>query len=466
MNKSDFGVFGLGVMGKSISLNIAEKGFQLSVYNRIDIGELNVVKNFIHTHVSFQNILAFTDLLEFVKSLKRPRKILLMIKAGSSIDSVLETLSPLLSENDIIIDGGNSHYLDTNRRIELLEVRKIKFVGCGISGGEEGARKGPSIMPGGLKSSYDTLAPILESIAAKDSQNKPCCSYIGPKGAGHFVKMVHNGIEYSEMQLLAELYALMATSMDYSEISDIFSSWNSGELSSYLLEITIDILQKKEGDSYLLDAVLDKAGNKGTGSWSTITALDLGFPNTMMSSAVFARYLSAYKETRKVLSLQCKISGEKKGKLNLQVLKDAYIFARIINHHQGFELMREASLEYNWNLNLSEIARIWTNGCIIRSDFMNKSIATLKEKEVLLRDENILKILETNEVAIAGMIKNGLSNRIALDAFWSSYNYWVAITTKNSSANLIQAQRDYFGAHSYQRIDTSEDKFFHSNWRK
>ena len=463
MNKSVFGVIGLGVMGKSLSLNIAEKGHKLSVYNRSGFGEEQIVNNFLEAHDSFKNISGFTDLSKFMESLAKPRKILLMIKAGSAIDHVVDALYPLLSEGDIIIDGGNSHYQDTKRRCELLESKNMSFIGCGISGGEEGARYGPSIMPGCTKETYKNISSILESIAAKDSEQNPCCTYIGPDGAGHFIKMVHNGIEYVEMQLLAELYAIMAKFMNYEEIADIFSEWNKGELSSYLLDITSKIFRKKEGDHYLLDRILDKAGNKGTGSWSSIASFNLGMANTMMTSAVFARYISSFKDERKKLCSQANLESTK-NKIDLVQLKKAYQFARIVNHHQGFELMKHASKDYGWNLNLSEIARIWTGGCIIKSELMSELVTVFRKVESLLDHNTTIDALKINETSISKVLNYGISNRINLDSFYSAFNYWIAMTTEKLPANLIQAQRDYFGAHTYQRIDASEYEFFHTNW--
>jgi len=465
MNKSVFGIIGLGAMGKNLSLNIIEKGFGLSVYNRIDAGEDSVVKEFLEKNKTHTNLQGFTNLDLFVQSLEKPRKILIMIKAGIAIDEILEKLQPLLTKNDIIIDGGNSHFMDTKRRIGILNKKNIQFIGTGISGGEKGARNGPSIMPGGNKDSYNKVAPILKAIAAKDTKGIPCCSYIGPDGAGHFVKMVHNGIEYAEMQLLAELVALMSLSMTYQEIADMFLKWQLGDLSSYLLEITANILSKKEGDNYLLDLILDKAENKGTGSWSSIAALNLGMPNTMMTSAVFARYISSFKDKRIALSKLCRKQPLLNSKLNIANLKNTYQFARIINHHQGFELMKQASKTYNWNLSLTEIARIWTSGCIIKSSFMNKVVGIFKESNNLINNTEIFSLLNSNENAVIEILKYGLNNRQSLPTFWSSYNYWIAITTKKLPANLIQAQRDYFGAHTYQRIDTQSNQFFHTNWQ-
>jgi len=301
MHKTAIGLIGLGVMGKSISLNIAENGFPISVYNRVEAGESHIVADFLNENKSFQNIQGFTNLQTFVASIEQPRKILVMIKAGTAIDSVLEQLMPILDKGDIVIDGGNSHYKDTIKRAKLLASKQLHFVGCGISGGEVGARKGPSIMPDGNLETYKHIAPILEKIAAKDTNGKPCCVPIGNNGAGHFVKMIHNGIEYAEMQLLAELYALLSKTHSNEEIAALFSEWNTRSEASYLLEITIAILRKKEGDLYLIDQILDKAKSKGTGSWSSKTALDLGIPTTMISSAVFARYISSFKEKRTAL---------------------------------------------------------------------------------------------------------------------------------------------------------------------
>ena len=464
MNKSEFGVIGLGVMGKSLSLNMAEKGFKISVYNRTEGDEAKVVSTFLESNQVFKNISGFTNLQEFVDSLEKPRKLLMMVKAGSVVDAIIGQLMPFLSPQDLLIDGGNSHFKDTQNRFETLKKQQIQFIGCGISGGEEGARKGPSLMPGGSLESYNMVAPILEAIAAKDAKGQPCCTFIGNDGSGHFIKMIHNGMEYAEMQLLAEVYGLLSPTMTHEEIAELFSVWNKGDLSSYLLEITIDILRKKEGNQYLLNKVLDQAENKGTGSWSSKTALDLGVPTTLMTSAVFARYLSSFKTTRERLSKPIQVQKHSEKPLNLKTLEKAYRFARIVNHHQGFELMSEASKTFNWNLNLSEIARIWTNGCIIRSQFMMDSIGYLKQSKDLISHQNLFERLQETESSIAEVLKHAISNRVPLDTFWAAYNYWISMTTKRLSANVIQAQRDYFGAHTYQRIDKPLTQFFHTNW--
>lgn len=462
--KSEFGVFGLGVMGSSISLNIADKGYALSVFNRADGGEEAVVSDFMAEHKDKTNIQGFTDLKSFIESIERPRKILIMIKAGPTVDLVLNQIIPLLSNGDIIIDGGNSHYLETKKRFDLAQSSGIEFIGAGISGGEEGARRGPSIMPGGTRSSYTLVSDILESIAAKDDFGKTCCTYIGPEGSGHFIKMVHNGIEYVEMQLLAEMYALMSRSMNNEQIADIFEQWGQEELSSYLLEITVQVLRKKEGDKYLLDLILDKAGNKGTGSWSSKAAFDMGIPNTMMSSAVFARYISSFKQSREKMSKLVADNEQMDNTLNLEDLKTAYTFARLINHQQGFKLMQLASETNNWNLVFSDIARIWSNGCIIKSSLMNMLHNEFKDQVDLFDMEAVTIALRSGEASIRNLLKSSLDQRVSLHCFSSAFYYWIDMTTERLSANLIQAQRDFFGAHTYQRIDAPETEFYHTKW--
>lgn len=462
--KSEFGVFGLGVMGSSISLNIADKGYELSVFNRAEGEEKEIVSKFLSENKSKKNIRGFTNLKNFLASLERPRKILIMIKAGPTVDLVLNKIVPLMSAGDILIDGGNSHYLNTKKRFVFCQEYGVEFIGAGVSGGEEGARKGPSIMPGGSKESYAKVAEVLESIAAKDDFGKTCCTYIGPEGSGHFIKMVHNGIEYVEMQLLAEMYALMSKSMSNEEIAEVFENWNQGQVSSYLLEITIKILRKKEGEKYLLDMILDRAGNKGTGSWSSKAAFDMGVPNTMMSAAVFARYISSFKASRVSLSgLVPSVNLENDG-LNLSKLREAYGFARIINHQQGFKLMQLASEHYRWSLNFSEIARIWSNGCIIKSQLMNELHKQFRGAQDIFDMDMLTTNHVSGESALREVLMIALPLRISLHCFSSAYHYWVDMTTKRLPANLIQAQRDFFGAHTYQRIDTPESESFHSIW--
>ena len=462
MQKSAFGIFGIGVMGKSLALNMLDKGVSVSVYNRDEGAEKGMVENFLK-ETENKNAPGFTDLKDFVQSLQTPRKILLMVKAGNVVDLVIDKIVSFLEEGDILIDGGNSHYKDTERRVNSLKNKQIHFVGLGVSGGEEGALKGPSLMPGGSQEGYNQVASYLNLIAAKDENGNPCCNYIGPNGAGHFVKMVHNGIEYADMQLLAELYALLSATKSYEEIAAIFTRWNKGELSSYLLEITTKILLEKEGNSSLLDLILDKAGNKGTGSWSSVSALELGVPTTMKTAAVYARYTSSFKETRVKLSENVRKSVSKE-EINLDLLERAYDFARTINLQQGLQLLQSASEEYNWNLNLSEICRIWSSGCIIKSEKIKAFSEILKTSNNLFESKEILKSLNENETAMPYVIDNALKTRISIPCFYEAYNYWVAMTTAQSSANMIQAQRDFFGAHKFQRVDAEQDKMFHHNW--
>ncbi|MEQ9231158.1 MAG: NADP-dependent phosphogluconate dehydrogenase [Cyclobacteriaceae bacterium] len=463
MSNSSFGLIGLGVMGKSLALNVADQGYEVSVYNRAEGDEKLVVSEFLSENSSYANIQGFTHLESFVMSLDTPRKIFLMIKAGPAIDSVLSHLVPLLSHGDIVIDGGNSHYQDSVTRFQTMEHAGIHFVGCGVSGGEEGARKGPSIMPGGTKESYEHIGPILESIAAKDKQGKPCCVHVGESGAGHFVKMIHNGMEYAEMQLLAEVYHLLSQSMSNSEIADLFEKWNHGELASYLLEITVQILRRKEGDKYLVDLILDQASNKGTGSWSSQTALAGGMPTTMMTDAVFARYISTFKKERTELSKLVKRKDHVEI-LSPDILEEAYQFARIINHEQGFGLIRHVSDENNWNINTSEVARIWTNGCIIRSGLMEKCAELFKSQDTFLTNSYFIKELSTMEGALKQLIKNAIEGSIPTPVFSSALQYWLGATSAKLPANLIQAQRDFFGAHTYKRADDPEGPSHHTIW--
>ncbi len=467
-NKSKVGIVGLGVMGKSLSLNLIDHGFKLSLYNRHALGlEENVAKNFIRQNIDPAFANGFDELKAFVDSLEQPRKILMMVKAGKTVDGLLDDLILLLDKNDIIIDGGNEHYKVSKQRNEKLALQGIHYFGCGISGGEEGARKGPSIMPGGSEEIYPLIADVLETIAAKDKNGNPCCSLIGPAGAGHFVKMVHNGIEYAEMQLLAEVYQLAreVNQQKPDEIATLLEGWKQFGLNSYLLEITIDILRKKDGEDWLIDKVLDKAENKGTGSWTTIAACELGVATPMISAALFARYTSSLKGTRKAAAT---IFPNKKAiahKISNDDLRKAYDFARIINHHQGFALIAAAAKQYKWPLDLSEIARIWTNGCIIRSDLMETLVIQLKENSDLLLNAVQVAKIPTFIDSLYELLKQGLEARQTLPCFSAAQNYLSAYFQERSNANIIQAQRDYFGAHKYQRNDDPSGKYYHSIWK-
>ena len=465
-NTAEFGLFGLGVMGKSLSRNLASKGFNISLFNRHLSGkEEDVAVNFKNEFKELATALPFDDIASFVNSLQKPRKIMLMVNAGKIVDHVIEDLLPFLDEGDILIDGGNSNYNKTKERFDYLTSKHIHFIGAGVSGGEEGALKGPSIMPGGHKEAYKAVQPFLEAIAAKDANNMPCCTHIGTEGSGHFVKMVHNGIEYVEMQLLAEVF-LMLTAMGNNpdQIATILEGYKD-TANSYLLEITIDILRKKEGDDWLVNKIMDKAGNKGTGNWTTIATAELGVPSTMIASALFARYISFFKDQRIAASKHFSTTTAANLDLSVAAILEAYQFARIINHYQGFRLIDEASARYNWGLNLSELARIWTNGCIIRSDFMSDLVDTFKTTNNILTDKDIISTINTLKPSVKKVVAACILNEIPIPNFSESINFLNGFAVANSSANLIQAQRDYFGAHTYQRIDNNTNKFYHTDWK-
>ena len=465
LEKTVFGLFGLGVMGKSLSRNLANKGFKISLFNRHVAGkEENIAVNFKNDYKELSTALPFDDIASFVNSLQTPRKIMLMVNAGKIIDAVIEDLLPFLSDGDILIDGGNSNYNKTKERFDYLKSKNINFIGAGVSGGEEGALKGPSIMPGGAKETYKEIKPYLEAIAAKDNNNLPCCTHIGTEGSGHFVKMVHNGIEYVEMQLLAEIYTILKyQGNNPDEIATILESYKE-TTNSYLLEITIDILRKKEGNDWLVNKIMDKAGNKGTGNWTTISTAELGVPSTMIASALFARYTSFYKEERVTASKNLNSETSSSLNINNDDLLKAYQFARIMNHYQGFKLINQASISYNWDLNLSELSRIWTNGCIIKSDLMAELVSIFKTTDNLLTNNQIIKQLKTLKPSIKKVVSECVLNELAISNLSESINFLNSFAVANSSANLIQAQRDYFGAHTYQRKDEDSGKFHHTNW--
>ncbi|GAB2769744.1 hypothetical protein GCM10010465_14210 [Actinomadura fibrosa] len=468
-HNSEIGLIGLGVMGKSLALNFASKGVAISVFNRqVEGVEVDIARNFALEHKEIYDFPWFDDLEAFVRSLHRPRNLFLMVNAGKAVDMVIDSLLPFLEEGDLIIDGGNSHYKDTELREKYLAEKGLHFMGAGISGGEEGALKGPSIMPGGPAEAYERVGELLEKIAAKDKQGKACCTYIGPGGAGHFVKMLHNGIEYGEMQLIAETYHFLKFSKNLqpNEIASLFEEWNK-EMQSFLLEISVDILRKKEDDEFLIDKVLDAAKQKGTGGWSTNAALELGVAFDTITAAVMARNISGKKEERVEASV---LYGkfEKKGaseKLDQDGLFKAYQAASIINHAIGFELLSEASKTYDWQLNLSEIARIWTNGCIIRSAFMERLAGIFKEhSENLLMNEEISRELKENRKHLVNVVSSALQSNCSMPVMSAAANYFLSFVSAQSSANMIQAQRDSFGAHTYERTDKPRGEYFHSHW--
>lgn len=465
MPKSTFGIIGLGVMGRSLALNVASEGFTVSVFNRKAEGEETLVEDFMASHW-FENIQGFSDLKAFTRSLEQPRAILIMIKAGKPVDLVGYDLQPHLSDGDILIDGGNSFYEDTRRRHKEWSLHGVHFMGCGISGGEEGALKGPSMMVGGSQSAYRSIEPIVRQIAAKDENEQPCVARVGPVGAGHFVKMIHNGIEYAEMQLLAEMYALLGPHLSYEEIAIAFKSWNETELNGYLLEITSEILTKKVNDTYALNIILDSAGSKGTGAWSSIEAHKLGSPATLMTAAVHNRYLSVLKEVRSRLSEQAKSPSQEKGQPDISALKNAYQFARIINHLQGFQLIQLASSKNDWNISLADLARIWTNGCIIKSSLMKRLHSLFTSSEDIWENNPLIDDLRELEDPTSDILHHGLNSNTALPCISASYNFWLGLNTLKSPANLIQAQRDFFGAHGFERTDGISGELHHINWKE
>jgi 6-phosphogluconate dehydrogenase len=466
---SDIGLIGLAVMGENLVLNMESKGFQVSVYNR----STDKVDAFLADRAKGKNIKGTHLVEEFVNSLERPRKVMMMIKAGSAVDQTIESLLPYLETGDIIIDGGNTHFPDTNRRVQYIESKGLFYIGAGVSGGEEGALLGPSIMPGGSAKAWPMVKPIFQSIAAKVEDGTPCCDWVGENGAGHFVKMVHNGIEYGDMQMITEVYHIMKNllGMSADEMHEVFKEWNKGELDSYLIEITRDILAYKDSDGQpLVDKILDTAGQKGTGKWTGVVALDLGIPLTLIGEAVFARCLSAIKEERvtasKVLSGPKPVfNGDKKQFID--DLKNALFASKIISYAQGYELMRAAAQEYGWKLNYGAIALMWRGGCIIRSAFLSKikdAFDNQPNLNNLLLDpffqDTVIKAQEGWRRVVATATLNG----IPAPAMSSALTYFDGYRSERLPANLLQAQRDYFGAHTYERIDRPRGEFFHTNW--
>ena len=465
MSKKAFGLIGLGVMGKSLARNLAGKGTSLALYNRFVAGkEERVAVQFIQQYPELQAAEGFEDLSAFVQALELPRRIFLMVNAGASTDAVIDELVPLLAPGDIIMDGGNAHYKDTQRRMDALAARGLHFMGCGVSGGEEGALKGPSIMPGGAPQAYEAVKEHLERIAAKDKNGAPCCAYVGNGGAGHFVKMVHNGIEYAEMQLIAEVYALFRRTFQYSPdaIADIFEAWLQTDAASYLLEITVDILRVKSGDGWLLDLVEDAASSKGTGGWATAAAAELGVSATMISEALFARYLSAVPAERREaagkIPHESPITDQNRAQyiMSDEYVRHAYQLARIVNHHQGFHLIQVASETYQWALNLPEIARIWTNGCIIRSRLMEDLSGILNTGERLLQDPTLSQRAHLTRFFLVQTIVVAMSDGLDTPCLSAAIQFLNGYINADSAMNVIQAQRDYFGAHTYRRRDTGE----------
>lgn len=469
MTQANFGVVGMAVMGKNLALNVESRGYTVALFNRTTAKTEEVVaehpdKNFVLTKT----------IEEFVAAIEKPRRIMLMVQAGPATDATIQALLPHLDKGDILIDGGNTHFPDTMRRNAELADSGINFIGTGVSGGEKGALEGPSIMPGGQKEAYDLIAPIFEQIAGKAPQDgKPCVAYMGPNGAGHYVKMVHNGIEYGDMQLIAESYDLLkrVLGLDNAGIQSIFEEWNEGELDSYLIEITKEVLKRKDDqgtDGYIVDKILDKAGNKGTGKWTSQSSLDLGVPLPLITESVFARFISTYKDERvKASSIlsgpEVKFTGDKAE--IVEKIRQALYFSKIMSYAQGFAQLRQASKEYDWDLPYGTIAQIWRAGCIIRAEFLqNITDAFDKDADLenLLLDEYFIDITKRYQAAVRDVVSLAVQAGIPVPTFTSAISYYDSYRSANLPANLIQAQRDYFGAHTYERTDM--DGIFHYDW--
>jgi len=465
---SDIGLVGLAVMGENLILNMESKGYTVTAYNR----STDKVDNFINGRAAGKNIRGAQTLEALVESLESPRKIMLMVKAGQAVDDFIEQLIPHLDPGDIVIDGGNTHYADTIRRTGYLESKGLLFIGTGVSGGEEGALTGPSIMPGGSPAAWESVKPILQSIAARVEDGTPCCDWIGDGGAGHFVKMVHNGIEYGDMQLICEAYQIMKEllGMSPSEMHKVFASWNEGELDSYLIEITRDILAYEEDGEPLVEKILDTAGQKGTGKWTGISALEFGVPLTLIGEAVFARFLSSQKEERVQASRvlngpERNFEGDRQA--FIEDIRQALLAAKIVSYAQGYLLMREAAKEYDWNLDYGGIALMWRGGCIIRSVFLGRIKEAFDETpglSNLLLSEYFRGKVETAQASWRRVVAAAVCHGIAAPSLTSALSYFDGYRSERLPANLLQAQRDYFGAHTYERIDRPRGEFFHTNW--
>jgi len=467
--KADIGLIGLAVMGENLVLNMESKGFTVAVYNRT----VEKVDQFMAGRGAGKNFIGAHSIEELCASLERPRKVMMLVKAGKPVDDFIDLIIPHLEEGDIIIDGGNSHFPDTIRRTKYVESKGLLYIGTGVSGGEEGALKGPSMMPGGSPAAWPAVKEIFQAVAAKVEDGSPCCDWVGEDGAGHFVKMVHNGIEYGDMQIITEAYQFMRDllGMSADEMHEVFKKWNNEELDSYLIEITRDILAYKDEDGQpLVDKILDTAGQKGTGKWTGVSALDLGIPLTLIGESVFSRCLSAQKD------LRVKASGILNGPKpafdgnKAQIIEDlkmALFGAKIISYAQGYNLMMEAAKEYNWNLNYGGIALMWRGGCIIRSAFLGdikKAFDKNPALENLLLDPFFKETVEKAQAGWRRVCAAALTNGIPVPAITSALCYFDGFRTANLPANLLQAQRDYFGAHTYERIDKPRGQFFHTNW--
>ena len=471
MNKADIGLIGLAVMGENLVLNMESKGFTVAVFNRTT----EKVDNFVNGRGKGKKFIPCHSIQELCANLQRPRKVMMLVKAGKPVDDFIEQIVPFLEKDDIIIDGGNSHFPDTIRRTAHLKDKGIRFIGTGVSGGEEGALKGPSIMPGGHPDAWPHVKPIFQAVAAK-AGNEPCCEWVGGDGAGHFVKMVHNGIEYGDMQMICEAYNLMknALGLSNSEMHNIFTEWNQGELDSYLIEITRDILKEIDPESgkYVIDTVLDTAGQKGTGKWTSVSALDLGAVAPTIAEAVFARCVSAIKDERIAASAILKGPAESfSGDRNSFVddIRNALYASKVCSYAQGYQLMRLAAEEYGWELNFGQIALMWRGGCIIRAKFLGDIKAAFEKNPQLsnlLLDDFFTGVIERCQSSWRRVVSTAALLGIPVPAFSSALTYYDSYRAATLPANLLQCQRDYFGAHTYERTDRPRGQFFHTDWCK
>jgi len=467
--QADIGLIGLAVMGENLVLNMESHGYTVAVFNR----SIEKVDKFMEGRGKGKNFIRTHSIEDLIKSLKRPRKVMMLVKAGAPVDALIEQIIPFLAAGDIIIDGGNTHYPDSNRRAKYIESKGLLYIGTGVSGGEEGALKGPSIMPGGSAAAWKHLKPIFQTISAKVSDGSPCCDWVGKDGAGHFVKIVHNGIEYGDMQLITEAYHLMKDllGLSYAEMFEVFKNWNQGDLDSYLIEITQDILDYKDDQGeVLLEKIMDSAGQKGTGKWTSNAALDLGVPLTLINESVFSRFLSSIKEERVVASKilegpQPKFKGDKKQ--FLADLQNALYASKIVSYAQGYALLQAAAKEYDWQLDYGSIALMWRGGCIIRSVFLEKISDAFKD----MPDLNNLMLapffkekLAKAQTGWRRLVSTAIINGLPVPTMAAALTYYDGYRCERLPANLLQAQRDYFGAHTYERIDKPRGEFFHTNW--
>ncbi len=468
--KADIGLIGLAVMGQNLVLNMNDKGYTVAVFNRtvskVDAFKENAAKG-------RDTIIGTHSVEEFIDLLERPRKIILLVKAGEVVDKFIEMLLPHLEQGDLIIDGGNSHFPDTIRRTKYLQEKGLLYIGTGVSGGEEGARHGPSMMPGGDPKAWPLVKEIFQAVAAKTPDGEPCCDWVGSDGAGHYVKMVHNGIEYGDIQLICEAYDLMKTGLGLTpdEMSTVFADWNTGELDSYLIEITANILSFKDKDGgALVEKILDTAGQKGTGKWTAINSLEMGIPVTLIGEAVYSRFLSALKDEREAASKilsgpEPKFDGDRQA--FIEDIRKALLASKIISYAQGFMLMRQAAQDYNWDLNYGGIALMWRAGCIIRSVFLGKikdAFTNQPDLSNLLLDDYFRGLINDAQASWRRVVARAAEMGIPVPAMSTALSFYDGYRNKRLPANLLQAQRDYFGAHTYERVDTPRGEFFHTNW--